>query len=221
MIDSVLFFKVSFDSLSFDEGRYVNILKDYNAYYTSRQEIIQTYMAPGNQLKLYPYLEQNGVYFFSDTNYHNITFIAKDFYGNQAKQNIVVRSEKPSSNEVITKANNLPLYRYGLKYHFEAKNLVVDFPDDALYDSIYFDYRLLKGTKQTHTDIHHLHDASVPIHSYVSLKIKPEDVRLKTDSSKLTIARLVKKLFPICEKQMGGWISVGKGSQLRRLLYCG
>jgi hypothetical protein len=208
LIDSVLFFKLRFDSLSFDEGRYVNTLKDYNAYYTSGKEVIRTCIAPGNRLKLYPYLEHNGVYYCSDTNYHKITFIAKDFYGNQIKQNIVVRSEIKPIAEVITKAPNLPLYRYGLKWHFEANNLVVELPDDALYDSIYFDYRLLKGTKQTYSGIHHLHDASTPIHSNIFLKIKPDSLSLKTDRSKFTIARLVKNSFIYVKSEwLDGYLS--------------
>jgi hypothetical protein len=195
LIDSILFFKVCFDSLSFDEGRYVNILKDYKAYYNRGNNIIQTYIAPGNRLKLYPYLEHNGVNYFIDTNYHNITFIAKDFYGNQAKQNIMVRSVEKPSAKITAKRSNMPLYHYGLKWHYEAKNLAVDFPDDALYDTIYFDYRLLKGTKQTYSGIHHLHDASTPIHSFVTVKIKPDSLTPKTDRSKLTIARSAKNSF--------------------------
>jgi len=195
LIDSVPFFKVSFDSLSFDEGRYVNIMKDYQAYIETGKEIIQSYIAPGNRLKFYPLITHNGMYYCNDTNYHCITFIAKDFYGNSAQQNIVLKSQKVVTVPVKAEENDRPLYRYGLKWHFEAPKVIVDLPADALYDSVYFDYRLMRGTRQTWSDIHHIHDASVPIHSYVLLKIKPDTLLPGLDPAKLTMARLVKNSF--------------------------
>ncbi len=207
-IDSVPFFKVSFDSLSFDEGRYVNTLKDYNAYLAGGNKIVQTYIAPGNRLKLYPLITHNGMYYFSDTNYHIITFIAKDFYGNQAVQNITVRSQKALPVNKTNAASDLPLYRYGLKWHFEAGKVMVDIPDDALYDSVYFDYRLMRGTRQTWSDIHHIHDASVPIHSFILLKIKPDTLRPGIDPLKLTIARQVKNSYTYVKSEWaGGYLS--------------
>jgi hypothetical protein len=201
LIDSVPFFKISFDSLSFDEGRYVNTLKDYEAYYNSGKKIIQTYIAPGNRLKLYPLAEHNGIYTFSDTAYHTLSFIVKDFYGNMATQNITLKSQKPLLNNNSKATTDMPLYRYGLKWHFEAPKVMVDFPADALYDSLYFDYRLMRGTRQTWSDVHHIHEASAPIHSYVVLKIKPDTLLPGMDPSKLTMARLLKNSFTFVKSE--------------------
>jgi hypothetical protein len=99
----------------------------------------------------------------------------------------------PATTTSVNK--DLPLFRYGLKSHYEAPNLIVDFPDDALYDSIYFDYRLLKGNSHTLSDVHQIHNGSVPIHSNVSIKIRPDSLSAKTDRSKLTIARMAGNSF--------------------------
>jgi murein DD-endopeptidase MepM/ murein hydrolase activator NlpD len=203
-VDSVPFFKVSFDSLSFDEGRYVNTLKDYSEYYNHGKNIIQTHVTPGNRLKLYPLLTHNGRYYFCDTNYHTITFMAKDFYGNFARQNLTVKSQTHFPMAVSSERNNSPLYRYGLKWHFEARNISIDLPSDALYDSIYFDYQLLRGTGRMFSDVHHIHDASVPLHSFVLLKIKPDTLFASIDRSKLTIARLVRNSFVYVKSEWDG-----------------
>lgn len=190
LIDSVPFFKISFDSVSFSDGRYVNALIDYQTYYFSRDRIVQTYIAPGNRLKIYGSARNKGYYQFADTSYHTITFIARDFFGNSTSHTLIVKSNKP--RQVISSATTdcSHVFRYGLKGHYENKGIVIDFPANALYDSICFEYSVSRDTGKFSPQVHHIHDASVPIHSNVSIKIKPDKLNPAIDTTKYTIARI-------------------------------
>ena len=195
LIDSLPFFKIHFDSVFFDDWRYVNTLIDYNTYYTSGDRIVQTYRAPGNRLKIYASEHGKGYYSFSDTNYHQITFTATDFFGNQTQKTIQVKSNIPKPNSSESAPQKLPLFRYGLKEHFEAKDISIDLPANALYDSVYFDYKLFNGNSNTFSGIHQIHYPSVPIHSYVMVKMKPDVLVPDSLKPKLCMVRMVKNNF--------------------------
>ena len=189
LIDSVSVFKIKFDSVSFDDWRYVNTLMDYETYYNTKDKIVQSYIAPGNRLKIYSSDRNKSYYFFGDTNYHKITFLGADFFGNKASKSIIVKSKIPHQTNILKTETNQPIYYYGLKQHFEARNISVDFPENALYDSIYFDYKASAGTAKTYSVLHHVHDATTPIHSYVLLKIKPDTLLPEMVKEKLCMAR--------------------------------
>jgi len=206
-IDSMPFFRISFDSVSFDDWRYVNTLKDYETYNSTNAKIIQTYIAPGNRLKIYSSPRNKGFYFFCDTNYHVVTFIAEDIFGNKASQKLIVKSATPLQKTVSTKTD-FPLYHYGLKEHFEAKNITVDFPENALYDSIYFDYKVTDGNRKTYSVIHQVQDANTPIHSYVLVKIKPNIPFTDSIKPKLCMARFSNNTYSYVKSEWtDGYIS--------------
>jgi murein DD-endopeptidase MepM/ murein hydrolase activator NlpD len=186
LVDSVPLIRFSFDSLSFDATRYVNALIDFETYINSGERFYQSYVATGNRSGIYSVEKNKGIFCFSDTNFHKVTFVAKDFFGNQAVQTLIVKSSKPA--RAVASVSKLPLYHYGLKEHFEAKNITVDFPANALYDSIYFDYKVLERTDKTYSGIHQVHLPTTPIHTHVLLKIKPDIMPGQTLAEKLCLA---------------------------------
>ncbi|HOY31710.1 MAG TPA: M23 family metallopeptidase [Bacteroidales bacterium] len=193
-VDDNLFFKISFDSIDFDEGRYINTLTDYPEYVTSRKKIIQTHLTRGNRLNIYSAVEHRGVYFFTDTLLHNIKFVASDFYKNSTAVNVVVKSEAPQE-EKNNADPDLPLFRYGLKNHFEKDNIILDIPADALYDSVFFEYASIKRTRYTYSAIHRIHNKTTPLHKAVVLRIKPDTIVRESLLPKLTLADVTQNAF--------------------------
>ncbi len=194
-VDSVPVFDLNFDSLSFDDGRYINALIDYPEYVLHGKRIIQTYVAPGNRLFNNISAVNNGIWFFNDTALHRVKFFVYNFQGNVSTVEQLVRSKTPSDQIAKQPKNTMPLFRYGLNEHFDTDNVIVDLPSDALYDSIYFDFKALEGNARTYSRIYQIHNRLTPIHSYVSLKIKPDkepDAKLQL---KLTIAEITEKSF--------------------------
>ncbi|HNW68886.1 MAG TPA: M23 family metallopeptidase [Bacteroidales bacterium] len=207
-IDNHLFYKISFDSIDFDEGRYINTLIDYPEYVINRKKIIQTYITRGNRLNIYAESENRGVYYFNDTLLHKISMIASDFYKNKASIEFTVKSAVPEISEQAAVENKLPLFRYGLKNHFEAENMLLDMPSDALYDSIYFEYSTMAKTKYCYSKIHQIHHKFVPLHNYITLSIKPDTVVSENLKPKLTLACIAGTNFSfIKSKWENGYLS--------------
>lgn len=200
-IDEQLFFKIAFDSISFDEGRYVNTLIDYPEYAASGKRLIQTYISRGNRLKFYSKNENRGIYYFQDTLLHIVRVDVFDFNKNKSTLSFPIKSVLPATTARPTAENKIPLFRYGLKNHFESKNIVLDLPSDALYDSLFFEYNTKPRTKLTYSAIHQIHNKFTPIHSSALLKIKPDSVPNKKLLSKLTITYVTGNSFSFIKSE--------------------
>ncbi|HQI69939.1 MAG TPA: M23 family metallopeptidase [Bacteroidales bacterium] len=208
LIDSLPFYKISFDSVDFSEGRYINTLIDYPEYIASHKRIIQTYISQGNRLKIYSCREKHGIYFFNDTLIHTIKVKVSDFNNNTSSLVFPVRSVPPAEAETTTPSGTLPLFRFGLKNHFENKNIILDLPSTALYDSLFFEYTVKPRTKETFSDIHQIHNKFTPLHAAATLMIKPDSLPNDTVLSKLTLASVAGNYFSFVKsKQDNGYWS--------------
>ena len=218
MIDSVLMFRLHYDSLSFDDGRYVNALIDYPEYIAHEKRIVTTYVAPGNRFNNNIDAEDEGVWDFEDTCLHRIQFFVYDFQGNVAVAEQIVKSRPKNSSATILAENAAPLFRYGLKNHFEAQDVQVDFPSNALYDSIYFDFRTLPRIKASYSKVFQIHNRFTPIHSFVSLKIQPDTAINPNLMAKLTIAEVSEKPYTYIKSE---WTDGVFAAKIRRFgTYC-
>jgi len=207
-VDNQPFYKISFDSIDFDEGRYINTLIDYPQYILNGKRIIQTYKSYGNRLNIYSRCENRGVFIFSDTLIHTIRMVVSDFNKNSAAADIPVRSEPPGGAVQSHDKNTAPLFRFGLKNHFEKENMVLDLPSDALYDSIYFDYAVFPRLKTTFASIHRVHNKLTPLHTFITLNIKPDTTMTKYLMPKLTLAYVYGKSFSyVKSKWENGFLS--------------
>ncbi len=188
--DGKLFFKITFDSVAFSDGRYINTLIDYPEYVASRKRIMQTYISRGNRLKIYADKENRGIVCFNDTLLHTIRVAASDFNNNTASLVFLVKSVTPSVTGQTTFDNKLPLFRFGLKNHFESKDILLDLPSNALYDSIYFEYAVKTRTKYCYSALHQIHNKYTALHTAASLMIKPDTVVCDSLLSRLTLAEV-------------------------------
>ena len=204
LVDSTLVFNLHFDSLSFNDGRYINTLIDYPEYVTRGKRIIQTYVAPGNRLNNNVDALNNGLWQITDTCVHMVKFWVYDFQGNLSSVEKTVKWKPEISKQNESNKTVLPLFRYGLKNHFEAENITVDLPPDALYDSIYFDCQTLAASKQTYSKIFKIHNNLTPIHSFATLKIKPDTTLPLAMREKLTLAEVSGKNFVYTRSEWAG-----------------
>ena len=155
---------------------------------------------------------------FEDTCLHRIQFFVYDFQGNVAVAEQIVKSKPKNSSASIFADNASPLFRYGLKNHFEAQDVQVDFPSNALYDSIYFDFRTLPRIKASFSKVFQIHNRFTPIHSFVSLQIKPDTAINPNLKAKLTIAEVSEKPYTYIKSE---WTDGVLAAKIRRFgTYC-
>jgi hypothetical protein len=196
-IDKKLVFEYKMETFAFDESRFVNSLLDYAECMKSGAVLQRTKIDPGNKLGIYDVKGNLGTFSFNDTLTHLITFEVKDVPGNTAVLTFKVKSEKSGQQSAVgsrqsvvggqqsvvsnqtSNANwQLPTanFNYSSANHFETSSVVLDAPAGSFYDSFVFKYDTTKRITGTFAAVHKIHDKFTPVHDYITLSIRPQNL---------------------------------------------
>ncbi|MFL9843806.1 M23 family metallopeptidase [Flavobacterium rhizosphaerae] len=151
-------FGYTFDKFSFDEGRYVNDLIDYEKYYDSGQRFQKLFITtPQEGFSLLADNKTNGQITVVPGNTIPYRIEVSDFHGNKTVINgTIVFSEALAKN--ISPQKVTPYYVDVNKEHNYSKNGVsVYIPAHTFYDSFYMDFDVKDS-------VLHLHEPKVPVH---------------------------------------------------------
>ncbi|MCX6252812.1 MAG: M23 family metallopeptidase [Bacteroidetes bacterium] len=199
-VDTTLYFSQNNDHLVFNEMRYVNSLLDYPYLVSSRTRIERSYIAPNNKLTIYGINKNHGIVNFSDNRAHMIVYILKDASGNTSRLSFPVKSHPPVPSGRKTDKTPLgTLFSCKSENHFSRNDLHLDIPKDALYEDLDFEYSSSPCIHGTYSKVHHIHNKYTPLHTFITLAIKPEGLP----------ANLVSKVVVAMEDTEGHFI--GKG----------
>lgn len=169
-LNGKLHFYFSADKIAIPESEYANALIDYKENKLSKNIFYRCYRLPGNNLRSYKQLQNDGYF---DVKYGEITNIeveALDYAGNYSRKRIAIRGTKgylsslPSHNQyVYRKVDNL----------FKTYFIEVNIPKGAVYQNIPFKYTEIKEVcGETFSRIHSLHNGSEPLHKDIFLSIR-------------------------------------------------
>ncbi len=178
LIDSVTYFKHTLDQVAFDDTRYINSLVHFEIMRRYGMKIQRCYVEPGNHLKTYSNLVNEGIFFFDDSLNHAIKIIVKDSHFNTSELSFTVKSVKPTylASEKIAKIVDSTFIKHLFLYNqpnaFENEECKIEIPEGSLYDNIDFKYSLKKGSKGLYSNIHQIHDVNTPLHKAISVSIK-------------------------------------------------
>ena len=161
------------DSIGYDETRYLNAHIDYKLRSSGGPFLEHLSKLPGYVKGIYKTLNGDGVISLEDDSIHNIKIIVKDANGNTSVANFQIKR----GPEVAAKTKPEPTAFFKPKeFHpgfinvFENNNVSFYLPENALYDSIRFQYKeIVPFNGYT---IYQLHNVSVPVHTYFPVKIK-------------------------------------------------
>ena len=195
-VDGNLHFEYLNDRFSFDQTRMINSLIDYPMWYQKGEVFMRTYLLPGNQLPLYPFVSGDGSLLIDEQRDYSVRMIFSDRAGNQSQLRFVVRGVRKPLKPQPERASQTCFVRQDTN-RFENGEVFLQIPPKALYEDLQFDYARMADSLGL-SDVHHLGQAYVPLQQYADLRI-----RLHADSvdtSKLYVARGGRK---------GGWESVG------------
>ena len=186
-VDGKTIFESKMDKFSFDETRYLNSFVDYESWRRHNSFFMKSFVEPGNKLRLYYNLENNGIITINEEREYNVAYTLSDYFGNTTIFNFSIQGQKqdiPESNE----PNTLKMsYNKDGKYVFDCVELFI--PKGNLYTDIYFKYGI-RNSMEFLSPIYTLHDYNKdPLHSYCPLKIKVAESEMK-DISKYFIARI-------------------------------
>lgn len=205
--DGELYYSVQMDRFSFDESRYINSYIDYPEFISSKRRYQKTWIDPGNKLSIYSNTMRGGNLKMTDGNYHPVKIELTDLAGNTAILEFTLASR------YIETERTEPQYTQYMSYDnpntFESEAIRMEIPVNALYDDLRFNYRKLQHVSPLFSDIHIIHEETVPLHNSALLSLKPENL-----DEKLYDKALIASVDTISEKLTSaggiykeGWVS--------------
>ncbi len=178
-VDDSLYFKSTFDRISFDETRFINASIDYKTKSQKKQSFFRCFKLPGNHISIYDSLMTNGVFPIYGSKSRRIRIEASDYSGNKTTKEFDIRRDVSGeySSSVMT-SNQI---QYNLPSSFTINNVSVVIPENALYQNTNISHNSMKP------DEWHIGDRSIPLHRPMSFKI--HNPIIDSDTSKWLLAR--------------------------------
>jgi hypothetical protein len=176
------------DTFSFNESRYINSHIDYETYKKENIYIERTFVLPNDKLSVYKDVVNRGIFNFNDDNTHYAEITVTDTQNNKSTLSFNIKSRSANSqiiNNTIDK--NLKLMPFNKSNKFVAENISINIPSGALYDTLYFSYKMSPGTKEMLSDLHYVHNIFTPVHKAYTLMIKPGVVPVGKESKMLIV----------------------------------
>lgn len=196
-IDSIPWFNCDLSEFSFSETKYVNAHIDYEALISRNIYIHRTFVLPNNRLSMYKGYMNNGLFDFNTGKTHNIRIVVSDGNGNSSVLNfrVIAGDEKsiassPESNNLLTTENeksDITVMPFGRLNVFTREGVTVSFPEDALYDTLYFRFSSTRTNNGYFSPVYSIHNSLTPIHKPATLSIKPDSIP-RAGVTKLLIA---------------------------------
>lgn len=173
-----------FETFSFAEGKYINLLIDYEHKYTKNERIQQCFIVKNNKLSIYNHVVNNGKIYIQDEDYI-VEIVASDIKGNKTTLTIPIKGKK---QDIIfnKKTKKHPFYFKRAEFNKVTKETVtLAIPKYSFYKDTYFNFDYSNG-------IVTVHNKSIPLHKPFTLSFDVTQYP-KAEQKKLFIGRLNSK----------------------------
>jgi hypothetical protein len=190
-VDSTPIYRHTLDEFAFQNTRFINALIDYEEKVKKKANIQRLFLQPNNNLNIYKYVKNNGLYNFNSDTILPVSMKIRDVYGNESTVSFEVEHESyVDSTKNSNTQKNLKVFPFNEENRFHTESIKLDFPANAFYDTVFFDYnKTVKDNKKYYSDIHRVHNKHTPVHKYFTLSIKTKEVP-PTLQEKIFIARI-------------------------------
>ena len=177
------------EEFAFSETRYVNSHIDYRERIASRRNIRKTFIEPNNRSRIYNTLINNGVLHIKDQDIHNVEIIVKDSYQNTSSLSFKVRVDPGYTAPQPAPAGDfLRVMPFNQENRYHMDGFEIEIPEFAFYDTIWFRLAVTPGINNSFSRLYHVHDAYTPVHSYFTIRIKPDSIPEGLESKLLLAA---------------------------------
>ncbi len=181
-LDGKKIYTSALERFAFEDSKAINSHIDYPTYINTKRSIQKSFVDPGNPLKIYSSLVNNGRINFNDGATHQLRYIITDSKGNSAVLPFTV-----NAGTAPVAAPTIPpgiIYPYNKVNEFNNEDIKVVFPMGTLYNDLNFSYKKLpKPAGNAWSAVHQVHNRYTPLHIGFDLWIKagnlPENLRSK------------------------------------------
>lgn len=199
------------DSIDYEETAYINAHIDYKHDYNGGVYLQHLSVMPGDRGPVYKKINGDGVIQLNDTSIHQVRIEVKDTHGNTSvlKFNIQKTSEnesayqKPDLTELILPNTASVIGKSGFE---------VVIPQAGVYDTIIQSYRVNKSLPVHAVSFaHNISEPHIPLHSNITVRIKP-DKKVPDDwGNKIVIQRSAKGNSIRKANRNGEWLEAQFG----------
>jgi len=190
LVDSNLIYAHDLEIFSFAETRYLNSLIDYKEYKLKKRMVQKSFIQPNNHLSIYKTAINRGIIDFDDNNVHQVTYFISDMAGNVSTLLFYVKSSIPVEKITIDteqKGKTGKWFSYTINNIFKTDDLIFEVPGKAIYDTLYFDYKVLPGLNNSFSKVYQLHYDYVPLHTWCNLLIKSDTLPAELQDKALIV----------------------------------
>jgi hypothetical protein len=171
------------DSISYAETRYFNAHVDFKLKATGGPWVQHLSPLPGYENFIYKTDKRKGVLALDDSSAHEIKIIVADANGNKSELKFTVEPPKSTSvrNEIVATQKLVPNF----VNIFENNKVKFYLPENAIYDTVYFNYNELPSADGK--NIYQLHSATTPVQCMYPVSIR-ENFAIE-DTGKIVMKR--------------------------------
>ncbi|HMI01088.1 MAG TPA: M23 family metallopeptidase, partial [Pedobacter sp.] len=173
-LDGSLVYVSSLEKFEFENSKGINSHIDYPTYLNTKRSIQKSFVDPGNPLKIYSNLVNNGRIEFTDGKLHQLKYTITDSRGNKSTLAFQVQADsKATINSPETQTGQV--LSYATANEFSNPDVKVIFPKGTLYNDLNFIYKKLpKPASNAYSAIHQIHNKFTPLHTGFQLRIKAD-----------------------------------------------
>ena len=173
-IDNEPVYSHHLEKFAFANTRYVNSLLDYPLLMHGNRKIQRSYIAPNNKNDIYSRVKNRGIVNFNDNRAHKVVYTVTDLYNNTSRLVFWVKSHPPAGRRPETNIyHGVQMMHCQENNHFSRPDIILDIPNDALYEDLDFEYSSEAPVAGTFARLHRVHNEDTPLHTNCSLSIKP------------------------------------------------
>lgn len=213
-IDSIPVYNYRMDQFSFDESRYVNSHIDYATFVKEDNLFERVFLLPNDRLSTYHGVVKRGIIDLADDKKHRCEITLADVNGNKSSLVFYLKSVKAvQQTPVIADGNGYVMMPYNRNNKFVAGGVTLNIPSGSLYDTLFFEYKRVKGSLSMFSDIHQLHNIYTPVHKPMNISVKPNRIPYGK-GSKLLIVQLSEngQKIPVGGTLANGYITANTNS---------
>lgn len=174
-LDGLPVYTSALEKFSFANSRGINSHIDYPTYVNTKRSIQKSFVDPGNPLKIYHNLVNNGKIVFSDGKLHRLKYTVTDSKGNKSTLAFNVQADVNAIIPTPDPAKGVYSYSYTTQNEFNTEDVKVVIPKGSLYNDLAFKYkRLPQPASNAYSAVHEIHNKLSPLHAGFEIWIKAD-----------------------------------------------
>ncbi|RLD20758.1 MAG: hypothetical protein DRI69_05645 [Bacteroidetes bacterium] len=167
-------FSFALNEVPFSKTRYLNAHIDYAARQKKKGYYHRCFKLPGNALDIYSRYKNNGVVKLYSNQSQKVSIEVNDINGNISTVTFFIKRDADMS------ASQIPAAEFSAdnegSLSITKSNFKCTIGTGALYAQTGIDYRTEKSGQNHYSALHHIGSENIPLHKYISISIKPEDL---------------------------------------------